>query len=108
MNLLYETSLYLLPFPAKIMHKAFVNMVLTEEDEMVAPSLHLQVTSKWAANNTKLLDKEMYSTKKYILGSPCFGRGDPFLNCVYTFVLQYIQALLCFGEIPKYTKCKGL
>ena len=36
-KLLYETSLYPLPFLAKIMHKAFVNMVLTEEDEMVVP-----------------------------------------------------------------------
>ena len=30
MELLYETSFYLLSFPAKIMHKTFVNMVLTE------------------------------------------------------------------------------
>ena len=37
MKLLYETSLYSLPFPAKIMHKAFVNLVLTEDDEVVVP-----------------------------------------------------------------------
>ena len=28
---------YLLHFPAQIMHETFVNMVLTEEDEMVVP-----------------------------------------------------------------------
>ena len=41
MKLLYATSHYLLLFPAKIMHimhKAFVNMLLTEEDEIVVPS----------------------------------------------------------------------
>ena len=80
MKLLYESPLYLLPFPVKILHKAFVNMLLTEEDEMVVPLCLIVIaccnaTSKWVANNMKLLDKEVYSTKKYIWGSPCFGRG---------------------------------
>ena len=40
-KLLFATSHYLLPFSTKIMHiyayKAFVNMVLTKEDEIVVP-----------------------------------------------------------------------
>ena len=73
MKLLYETSLYLLSFPAQIMHETFVNMVLNEEDEMVVPLCLIVIAlamqhHKWAVNNTKLLDKQVYSTKKYIWG----------------------------------------
>ena len=61
------------------MHKAFVNMVLTEEDEIVVPlfliviALAMQHLNR--LNNTMLLDKKMDSTKKCIWGSPCFVRG---------------------------------
>ena len=59
--------------------KAFVNIVLTEEDEMVVPLCLIVIALAMQHLNgpliTKFMDKEVYSTKKYIWGPPCFGRG---------------------------------
>ena len=82
MKLLYATSHYLLLFPAKIMHiciKPLSTLCLLRTTKLlpIVSDCHCtcNATFKWTANNTKMLDMKMDSTKKCIWGSPCFVRG---------------------------------
>ena len=73
MKLLYATSQYLLLFPAIIIHKAFANMVLTEEDEIVVPLCLIVIAlAIQHLNGPRIILSS--STKKCILGSPYFVR----------------------------------
>ena len=81
MKLLYATSPYLLLFPSKIMQiciKSLSTWCLTGGQNCcpIVSDCHCtcNATFKWPANNKKLLDKKMDSTKKCIWGSPCFVR----------------------------------
>ena len=60
-------------------HKAFVNTVLTEEDEIVVPLCLIAIALVMQHLNglqiIRLLDKKIDSTKKNIWGSPYFVRG---------------------------------
>ena len=91
---------YQIRLTRSIMPKAFVKIVLTVADEngcFIVSDHYCSCNGKLATAviNTKLLDKEVDSTKKYIESSPwrnCSGWGTmivclktPFLYCVYTF-----------------------